>query len=92
MTLKIGALTAKLGLFFSVVCFIYMFNQTLADQLYRDKGLIETRLIRRGAIDTMLPSNGQSSHSFKSVVTKLDTLKSGYREKTGTEWLVLGLG
>ena len=35
---KIGALT-KLGLFFPVVCFIYMFNQTLAEQLYRDKGL-----------------------------------------------------
>ena len=27
-----------------------------------------------------------------TVVTKLDTPKSGYREKIGTEWLVLGLG
>ena len=26
------------------------------------------------------------------VVTKLDTPKSDYRERTGTEWLVLGLG
>ena len=25
------------------------------------------------------------------VVTKLDTPKSGYRERTGAEWLVLGL-
>ena len=37
MTLKISALT-KLGLFFPVVCFIYVFDQTLAEQLYRDKG------------------------------------------------------
>ena len=29
--------------------------------------------------------------SFR-VVTKLDTPKSDYRESTGTEWLVLGLG
>ena len=39
MTLKIGALT-KLGLFFAVVCFIHVFDQTLAEQLYRDKGLL----------------------------------------------------
>ena len=26
------------------------------------------------------------------VVTKLDTPKSDYQERTGTEWLVLGLG
>ena len=39
MTLKIGALT-KLGLFFPVVCFIHVFDQTLAEQLYRDKGLL----------------------------------------------------
>ena len=38
MTLKIGALT-KLGLFFPVVCFIHVFDQTLAQQLYRDKAL-----------------------------------------------------
>ena len=36
VTLKIGALT-KLGLFFPVVCFICVFDQTLAEQLYRDK-------------------------------------------------------
>ena len=40
VTLKIGALT-KLGLFFLVVCFIHVFDQTLAEQLYRDKGLYE---------------------------------------------------
>ena len=40
MTLKIGALT-KLGLFFLVVCFIYVFDQTLAEHLYRDKGLYQ---------------------------------------------------
>ena len=39
MTLKIGALT-KLGLFFPVVCFIYVFDRTLAEQLYPDKGLL----------------------------------------------------
>ena len=38
ISLKIGALT-KLGLFFPVLCFIYVFDQTLAEQLYRDKGL-----------------------------------------------------
>ena len=27
-----------------------------------------------------------------AVVTKLDTPKSDYRERTGAEWLVLGLG
>ena len=26
------------------------------------------------------------------IVTQLDTPKSDYRERTGTEWLVLGLG
>ena len=40
MTLKIGALT-KLGLFFPVVCFIHVFDQTLAEQLYRDKDLFK---------------------------------------------------
>ena len=38
VTLKIGALT-KLGLFFLVVCFIHVFDQIVAEQLYRDKGL-----------------------------------------------------
>ena len=33
-TLKIGALT-KLGLSFPVVCFIPVFDRTLAEQLYR---------------------------------------------------------
>ena len=37
VTLKIGALT-KLGLFFPMVCSIYVFHHT-AEQLYRDKGL-----------------------------------------------------
>ena len=36
-TLKIGALT-KRGLFFPVVSYIYVFDQTLAEQLYHDKG------------------------------------------------------
>ena len=42
VALRIGALT-KLGLFFPVVCFIDVFDQTLAEQaeqLYRDKGLL----------------------------------------------------
>ena len=39
VTLKIGALT-KLGLFFLVVCFIYVFDQTLAEQLHCEKGLL----------------------------------------------------
>ena len=43
MTLKIGALS-KLGLFFPGVCFIYAFDQTLAEQLYSDKGLYSSRL------------------------------------------------
>ena len=35
---------SKRGLFFPVlVCFIYVFDQTLAEQLYRDKGLLTTR-------------------------------------------------
>ena len=29
--------------------------------------------------------------AFNMVVTKLDTPKSDFRERTGTEWLVLGL-
>ena len=36
LTLKIGALT-KLALFFPVVCFIHVFDQSLTEQLYRDK-------------------------------------------------------
>ena len=42
VALKIGVLT-KLGLFFPVVCFIYVFHQTLAEQLYHDKGLLVLR-------------------------------------------------
>ena len=38
MALKIGALT-KLGLFIPVVCFIHVFDQTLAEQWYCAKGL-----------------------------------------------------
>ena len=34
VALKIGALT-KLGLLFPVVCFIYVFDQILAEQLYQ---------------------------------------------------------
>ena len=34
-----GALT-KLGLFFPVVCFIHVFDQTLVKQHYCDKGLL----------------------------------------------------
>ena len=42
VTLKIGALT-KLGLFFPVtMCFIHVFDQTSAEQLYRDKGLLQS--------------------------------------------------
>ena len=37
VTMQIGPLT-KLGLLFLVVCFIHVFEQTLAEQLYRDKG------------------------------------------------------
>ena len=33
-----------------------------------------------------------SRATFVLVVTKLDTPKPDYRERTGTEWLVLGLG
>ena len=40
MTLTIGALT-EVGSFFPVVCFIRVFEQTFAEQLYRDKGLLE---------------------------------------------------
>ena len=40
VTLKIGALT-KLGLFFPVVCFIHVFDQPLAEQLYRDQDLLQ---------------------------------------------------
>ena len=39
VTLKIGAFT-KLGSFFPVVCFIHVFDQTLAEQLYLDKDLL----------------------------------------------------
>ena len=35
-------------------------------------------------------SNRQRFRLFSQAVTKLDTLKSDYRERTGTEWLVLG--
>ena len=39
MTLTTGART-KFGLFFSQVCSIHVFDQTLTEQLYRDKGAI----------------------------------------------------
>ena len=31
----------KLGSFFPVVCFVNVYDQTLAEQLYRDKGLFD---------------------------------------------------
>ena len=40
VTLKSGALT-KLGLIYPVVCFIHVCDQTLAEQLYHDKGLLK---------------------------------------------------
>ena len=46
MTLKIGART-KLGLLFPVVCFINVFDQTAAEQLYRDKGLFAQQFLCR---------------------------------------------
>ena len=48
LTLIIGALT-KLGLFFPVVCFIQVFDQTLAEQLYCDKGL-QLQLLKFGCL------------------------------------------
>ena len=45
--MKIGALT-KLGLFFPVVCFICVCAQTLAEQLYRDKGLLFKTFGKKG--------------------------------------------
>ena len=30
----------SLALLFTVLCFIFVFDQTLAEQLYRDKGLL----------------------------------------------------
>ena len=53
VTLKIGALT-KLSLFFPVVCFIYVFEQTLAEQLYHDKGLYEIFFLFRSWRDWRL--------------------------------------
>ena len=44
VTLKSGALT-KLCLFFPVVCFIPVFDQSLVEQLYRDKGLLQSGVV-----------------------------------------------
>ena len=54
MTLKIGALI-KVGLFFPVVCFISVFDQTLAKQLYRDKGLLTCFLYFRSKSSSRIP-------------------------------------
>ena len=52
VSLKHGALT-KLGLFFPVVCFLHVFDQSLVEQLYRDKDLFsksDTKVSRSAII------------------------------------------
>ena len=39
MTLTIGPLT-NFGLLFPVMCFVFVFDQTLVGHLYRDEGLL----------------------------------------------------
>ena len=40
-----------LGLFFPVVCFIHVFDQTLAEQLYRDKDLLTLTFIKSSSLN-----------------------------------------
>ena len=74
VTLKIGAVS-KLGLFFPVVCFIHVFGQTLAEQLYNVTRSISINLrckvsLRHGAVSCMQGLSKRlfswSSNRFKS--------------------------
>ena len=84
MTLKIGALT-KLGLF-PVVCFIHVshvFDQTLAEQLYRDKDLLyllaKVLTITRFYREHVQISNGVDRK--KTALCLLVCLKENCRER-----------
>ena len=52
--------------FFPVVCFIHVFDQTLAQQLYRDKGLLLTTYwIRSLAVTTSTIRENDALHSSR---------------------------
>ena len=66
VTLKIGALT-KLGLFFPVVCLIYVFDQILAEQLYHDKDLLHFTVEKStdiNKLEWLLPKTQHQHDSF----------------------------
>ena len=83
MTLKLGALT-KLGLFFPVVCLIRVFDQTLAEQLYRDKGLLLTDYLINHLqdLDTALSSYPcilkELSYQGKNFTNRTEVKHHGY--------------
>ena len=70
MTLKIGAIT-KLGLFFPVVCFIHVFDQTLAEQLYRDKVLFNYS----SELDTNTSNANRQTKNHSHTRRRQNTLK-----------------
>ena len=78
MTLKIGALT-KLGLFFPVVCSIHVCDQTLAEQLYRDKGL---QRLNPNVKKTTFPDSG---FQLKAIASKLKSVNN----PTGSELMAI---
>ena len=62
MTLKTGPLT-NFVLFFSLVCFMFVFVQTLVEHLYCEKGLLQTtRLTVDTKIRTQSSTDGLSTH------------------------------
>ena len=64
MTLKIGART-KLGLLFPVVCFINVLDQTLAEQMYRDKALLHQLEVDVGPCKWALTQYGPRSQQWR---------------------------
>ena len=90
VALKIGAFT-KLGLFFPVLCFIYVFDQTLAEQLYRDKGLFHDNVLNykcRSLMSTLFVPQFPACQNWKStfsnhahVVSTSTKNKTSFKEK-----------
>ena len=67
MTLKISALT-KLGLFLPVVSFIRVFDQTLAEQLYRDKDLLSLAALESNSTVINALKKSKPQFSFLSLL------------------------
>ena len=60
-----------------MVCFIHVFDQTLAEQLYRDKGLLDGTLELLGALESM----GETRPSRETELREIYNICGGHAQK-----------